>query len=334
MNKCCLTNCNRGIGTISKKQDIKTIYHGDLQNGYDKGDLFDANAVIDQIKKYGDGSGGDSSERILKLIIDYSDSNTKLITSSEDNQSIYKTDSIFIKNPSLSIDPTSNLSGFSNADKVTITIINIPEEYELMHELCSSGITLNVAYRYSGDNTKYQRIIYSDIYGKGIYCVFSQDVNDFYFYLEFTEYNDTNRILRIDLLQGFEKNIPSINTKFDISNYIYCYFNWNSVYALNTLTFGTPMIRFLEEGWINPNAGSGNIVTGTLYVDTNKHYDYTTEIYIYIKIPRIGLSDLDKYAVCDAIIQIKPSTEDFKKIKASMTILPKSSSTDLNWNEL
>ena len=61
MNKCCLTNCNRGIGTISKKQDIKTIYHGDLQNGYDKGDLFDANAVIDQIKKYGSESGGDFS---------------------------------------------------------------------------------------------------------------------------------------------------------------------------------------------------------------------------------------------------------------------------------
>lgn len=332
MNKCYLTNCNRGIGTISKKQDIKTIYHGDLQNGYDKGDLFDANAVIDQIKKHGGESGGESSDRILKLIIDYDKSPTKSITSSEDNQSIYKTDSIFIENPSLSIDPTSDLDDFSVASKVTITITNIPEEYELMRALCSSGITLNICYRYMGDNTKYQRIMYSDVYGRGIYCVFDQMSNNFY--LEFTEYNDTNRIFRIDLLSGFEKNVSGVDTEFDISDHIYCYFNWNAVYTLNTLTFGTPMVRFLDEGWIAPNAGGGCIVTGTLNVDTNKHYDYTTEIYVYIKIPHTGIQGLDVYEGHDAVIYIKPSVEDRKKVKAYITILSKSSSADLNWNEL
>lgn len=334
MNKCCLTNCNRGIGTISKKQDIKTIYHGDLQNGYDKGDLFDANAVIDQIKKYGGESGGDSSERVLKLIIDYSNSDTKLITSTEDDQSVYKTNSIFIENPSLSIDPMSTLNDLSNADKVTITITNIPEEYKLMRELCSSSITFDIAYKYLGNDVALQRVVYSDVHGKGIYCVFSQDVKSSYFYLEFTEYNDTNRIMRIDLLHGFEKNIPSIDTKFDISDYIYCYFNWNAAYTLNTLTFGTPMVRFLDEEWIGVNGGGGNIVTGTLNVQANKHYDYTTEISVYIKIPHTSLPDLTTYEGCDAVILIKPSTEDSKKVNASMIILPKSSSTDLNWNEL
>lgn len=49
----CSINHHEGIGIVPKpKKQINNIYYGNIQNGYDKGDLLDANATIDQMQHY------------------------------------------------------------------------------------------------------------------------------------------------------------------------------------------------------------------------------------------------------------------------------------------
>lgn len=53
MKRYCVVNCKPGIGLQPKQEKIiKNIYYGNVQNGYEKGDVFDANATIDQIQYY------------------------------------------------------------------------------------------------------------------------------------------------------------------------------------------------------------------------------------------------------------------------------------------
>lgn len=53
MKRHCVVNCKPGIGLQPKQEKIiKNIYYGNVQNGYEKGDIFDANATIDQIQYY------------------------------------------------------------------------------------------------------------------------------------------------------------------------------------------------------------------------------------------------------------------------------------------
>lgn len=53
MKRHCVVNCKPGIGLQPKQEKIiKNIYYGNVQNGYEKGDIFDANATVDQIQYY------------------------------------------------------------------------------------------------------------------------------------------------------------------------------------------------------------------------------------------------------------------------------------------
>lgn len=73
----CLINHNQGIGTIPKpKKQINNIYYGNIQNGYDKGDLLDANATIDQIQYYlkeYDDQHTSSDQKIITFTINLPD---------------------------------------------------------------------------------------------------------------------------------------------------------------------------------------------------------------------------------------------------------------------
>lgn len=52
----CLCNKNHGVGMnvngVNVSKNIDKIVYGSIINGYEKGYLLDANAVIDKIKKY------------------------------------------------------------------------------------------------------------------------------------------------------------------------------------------------------------------------------------------------------------------------------------------
>lgn len=344
MNKCCLTNCNRGIGTISKKQDIKTIYHGDLQNGYDKGDLFDANAVIDQIKKYGGESGGDSSDKkILELQLNFQYFPSNYFEYIDGSQGCVRFRQYFSTNGVniVNRDQFNTIEDLYNVDTIIISVINIPDDYQNLKQIfpTNNKFTFNVSYKTLADDKKFFVFIISDSISDNVHiklCV--SEIFGNYDYLDF-EY--------------IHANIPTANKNlvYDISNPEVIFSNvldFNKYYkiydsgASGASFIGVPQLAnmFWSNNVEDFQYGTASIKIGSSFAKAlvtvkTGMYKHLFQITLDFIIPILDSRYSNKFEGCRARIKLSVTGENYSKTDEQMIIYSNtSSSADLNWNEL
>lgn len=342
MNKCYLTNCNRGIGTISKKQDIKTIYHGDLQNGYDKGDLFDANAVIDQIKKYNNESGDNStSKKALEIQLDLSINLNDFYISSDSYGISIRFKYCLANGQFINLDQIPQPEDLYNVDCVNIYMINIEDPILKKLFLDNNKLTFDVQYRTMDSASSSINFVFSDIIND-IYRIklnFSTDglIDS---YLDFELFTGKFPTANKDLKYICDPNII-ISNVLDFNKYydIKSSDNPGAIYmgipqlarqfgsnSVEQFPYGTCTIKFGTSRFSNSFAKALVTVTSGTYW---YHFKMTLD-FVIPKFDSYNYSN--KFEGCRARILIGVSGSDTTE---QMIIYPNtSSSADLNWNEL
>lgn len=341
MNKCYLTNCNRGIGTISKKQDIKTIYHGDLQNGYDKGDLFDANAVIDQIKKYNNESGDNStSKKSLEIQLDFSHGLENLYIHNDRYGTSIRFKYYLADGKIINQDQFTQREDLYDIDCVNIYMINIEDPILKQLFADSNKLTFDVQYKAMDQAADHLNIVVSDI------------INDVY-HIKLNS-TDGGGVFGENSYLDFELLIapfPSTNKDFKYScspdNIIARVLDFNKYYDIKpsgnsgALYMGVPQLaKYIgNEGLHQFQYGTATIDMGSaiakalVAVEGVRAFDF--EITLDFIMPKLPSTYSNKFEGCRARILIGVTGEDYSNTTEQMIIYPNtSSSADLNWNEL